>query len=184
MADPFSLIMEIVGFGRTIKSALEKASHNAEDCRRIGDLLDRLSAIAKHLQGSPKIMEDDLMRDTVKGLGKALQLASNLVAKCKGKGFLDRALNANDIAEKLRGVCLDVLLNMNAVLLANSALNNSVLAELKENVAQLRADITYAISMLATIQHNDAAQPDVDLPKEVSLPYLATPQHLYVCMSH
>ena len=158
----FSTIKELVGFGFKIISALDNAKYNAEDCRRINALLLSLRAIAKHLQGSPKIMDDNLMRDTAEGLRKALQHASDFVAKCKRRGVLSHAFNAKDIAEKLRGVCLDVLLNMNAVLLANSALNTSLLANLEENMAQLRADFTSAISMLARILQI------VDLPEEVT----------------
>ncbi|KAF7046763.1 hypothetical protein CFC21_055763 [Triticum aestivum] len=158
----FSTIKEFVGFGLEIISALDKAEHNAEDCRRIRDLLLSLRAIAKQLQESPKIMEDNLMRGTAEGLRKALQRASEFVAKCERKGLLSRAFNAKGIAEKLRGVCLDVLLNINAVLLANSALNTSLLANLEENMAQLRADFTSAISMLAKILQI------VDLPQEVT----------------
>uniref|UniRef100_N1R4M9 Uncharacterized protein n=1 Tax=Aegilops tauschii TaxID=37682 RepID=N1R4M9_AEGTA len=153
MADPFSLIMEILDIGFKIKSALDNAKHNMEECPKIDALLLSLSAIAKHLQGSPKIMEHHLMRDTAKSLDKTLQLASELVAKCKAKGFLDRVLNAKHVAEKLRGVCHDVQLNMNAVLLANGVLNSSELAELKEIVAK--------------ILHIVATQPAVHLQEEV-----------------
>ncbi|VAH99958.1 unnamed protein product [Triticum turgidum subsp. durum] len=164
----YSTVKEFVGFGFKIISALDKAKHNMEECRRIDALLLSLSAIAKHLQGSPNIMEDDLMRVTTEGLDKALQLASKLVAKCKGKRFLDRAFNAKDIAEKLHGACFHVLLNMNAVLLANGVLNTSELAELKEIVAQLRADGALNNLLLAKIlQILAAARPDVDLPQEV-----------------
>lgn len=164
----YSTVKEFVGFGFKIISALDKAKHNKEECRRIDALLLSVRAIAKHLQGSPNIMEDDLMRDTTEGLDKALQLASKLVAKCKGKRFLDRAFNAKDIAEKLHGACFDVLLNINAVLLANGVLNTSELAELKEIVAQLRADGALNNLLLAKIlQILAAARPDVDLPQEV-----------------
>ncbi|XP_048549272.1 uncharacterized protein LOC125528896 isoform X1 [Triticum urartu] len=163
----YSTVKEFVGFGFKIISALDKAKHNMEECRRIDALLLSLSAIAKHLQGSPNIMEDDLMRVTTEGLDKALQLASKLVAKCKGKRFLDRAFNAKDIAEKLHGACFDVLLNMNAVLLANGVLNTSELAELKEIVAQLRADGALNNLLLAKILQILAARPHVDLPQEV-----------------
>ena len=74
MADPFSLIMEILDIGFKIKSALDNAKHNMEECPKIDALLLSLSAIAKHLQGSPKIMEHHLMRDTAKGLDKTLLL--------------------------------------------------------------------------------------------------------------
>ncbi|KAM3370266.1 hypothetical protein ACQJBY_017895 [Aegilops geniculata] len=156
----FSTIKEFVGFGFKIISALDKASHNAEDCRTIHAFLLNLSAIADRLQGLPKIMVDDLMRDTADGLQKALKRASEFVAECKRKGVLRRAFNAKDIAEKLRGVCLDVLLNMNAVQLnmnavhlANDDLNSSKLAELKEIVAK--------------ILHIVATQPAVHLQEEV-----------------
>ncbi|KAF7104787.1 hypothetical protein CFC21_105654 [Triticum aestivum] len=162
MADPFSLFKEFLGFGFKIKGALDKAKHNVEECRKIDNLLLILRAIAKNLQGSPKIMEDHLMRDTAKGLEKALQRASEFVAECKRKGVLRRAFNATDIAEKLGGVCLDVLLNMNALLLANGALNNSELAELKEIVAQLRADGALNNLLLTKI-----LQILADLPQEV-----------------
>ncbi|KAM3206031.1 hypothetical protein ACQJBY_061611 [Aegilops geniculata] len=163
----YSTVKDFAGFGFKISSALDKAKHNMEECRRIDALLLSLSAIAKHLQGSPNIMEDDLMRVTTEGLDKALQLASKLVAKCKGKRFLDRAFNAKDIAEKLHGACFDVLLNMNAVLLANGVLNTSELAELKEIVAQLRADGASNNLLLAKILQILAARPHVDLPQEV-----------------
>ena len=168
MADPLSTIKEFVGYGFKIMSLLDNAKHNAEDCRTIHAFLLNLSAIAHRLRGLPKIMVDDLMRDTADGLHKALKRASEFVAKCGHKGVLRRAFNAKDIAEKLRGVCLDVLLNMNAMHLANDDLNSSKLAELKEIVAK--------------ILHIVATQPTVHLQEEVSLPYLATPQHLYVCM--
>ena len=160
MADPLSTIKEFVGYGFKIMSLLDNAKHNAEDCRTIHAFLLNLSAIAHRLRGLPKIMVDDLMRDTADGLHKALKRASEFVAKCEHKGVLRRAFNAKDIAEKLRGVCLDVLLNMNAVQLnmnamhlANDDLNSSKLAELKEIVAK--------------ILHIVATQPTVHLQEEV-----------------
>ncbi|EMS46447.1 Coatomer subunit beta'-1 [Triticum urartu] len=164
----YSAIKEFVGFGFKIKSALESAKHNMEECRKIDALLLSLRAISKHLQRSPKIMEDDLMRGTAEGLRKALQRASEFVDKCKRKGVPSRAFNAKDIAEKLHGVCFHVLLNMCAVLLAIGVFNSSQQAELKENMAQLRTDVTNTNSMLAKIlQIVAAARPDADLPQEV-----------------
>ncbi|KAM3206018.1 hypothetical protein ACQJBY_061606 [Aegilops geniculata] len=181
MAGPFSTMMKILDIGFKIKSALDNAKHNMEECRKIDALLLSLCAITKHLQGSPKIMEHHLMRDTAKGLDKTLQLASDLVAKCMAKGFLDRALNAKHVAEKLRGVCLDVQLNMNAVLLANGVLNSLELAELKEivaklevNMAQLCANVAWNSSELAELKEIVAkilrivaTQPAVHLQEEV-----------------
>jgi hypothetical protein len=46
MADLLSFLKTILEAGFSIMSALEKAGHNADDCRRIGQLLQTLSTIA------------------------------------------------------------------------------------------------------------------------------------------
>ena len=47
--DLLSMLRQIVEFGFMIKAVLEETGHIAEDCRRIGNLLHRLRAIAAHL---------------------------------------------------------------------------------------------------------------------------------------
>ncbi|XP_066348582.1 uncharacterized protein [Miscanthus floridulus] len=144
MADLLSFLKMILEAGFKVTSALEKADHNAEDCRRIRELLHTLSAIAKYLE-----LEDNTMGDTTKGLEEALQRASKIVSKCERKTLVSRAFKANEIADKLRGVCIDILLNLNAVLLVN--------------VVDIKKILTHNSSMLAKLLEICAAYPDVHL---------------------
>jgi len=109
-----------------------------------------------------------MARDAAAGLEDALRRASQLVARCEDRSFLRRAWGAKDIAERLRGLCLDVLLNLSAVLLANGVHTASMVAEIKEAVGHLRADFAYTNSMFARILQIVAAHPDVHLRKEVA----------------
>ena len=142
--DPLSILTQILGFGFKAKSALEQAGHNAEDCRRIG-------ALWAGWTPSPSTCGPEL------------------VARCEDRSFLRRAWGAKDIADKLRGLCLDVLLNLSAVLLATGVRTASMVAEIKEAVGQLRADFAYTNSMFARILQIVAAHPDVHLRKEVCM---------------
>lgn len=142
MADLLSFLKTILEAGFKIKRALEKADHNADDCRRIGELLQTLSAIA-----NAKYLEDS----TTKGLEEALQCASEIVKKCERKTLASRAFNANHIAEELRGACIDILLNLNAVILAN--------------VADIKKTVTHNSSMLAKLLEICAC-PDVHLRRQ------------------
>lgn len=143
MADLLSFLKTILEAGFSIMSALEKAGHNADDCRRIGQLLQTLSAIA-----SAKYLQDN----TTKGLKETLQRASEIVKTCNRKTLVSRAFKANQIADELRGVCIDILLNLNTVLLAN--------------VADIKKTVTYNNSMLAQILEICAANPDVRLLRQ------------------
>ncbi|PUZ45721.1 hypothetical protein GQ55_8G247200 [Panicum hallii var. hallii] len=174
--DLLSMLKQIVEFGLTVKAALEQAGHNAEDCRWIGELLLRLRAIAAHLQdGAPPEAAEGggsmvvMRRDAAAGLGDALRRASELIARCQRHNFVIRAFEAGDVAEKLRRVCLDVLLNLSAAVLADGVHTAAMVAEIKEAVGQLRADVAYTNAMFARILQIVAAHPDVHLREEVAV---------------
>jgi hypothetical protein len=59
-----------------------------------------------------------LVGGALKALKQALERAWDLVVACQRKNAVLRALEADAIAEKLRRVCLDVSLNLSAVVLA------------------------------------------------------------------
>jgi hypothetical protein len=80
-----------------------------------------------------------------------------------------RAFEAGDVAEKLRRVCLDVLLNLSAAVLADGVHTAAMVAEIKEAVGQLRADVAYTNAMFARILQIVAAHPDVHLREEVAV---------------
>ncbi|RLM70228.1 hypothetical protein C2845_PM17G14490 [Panicum miliaceum] len=111
-----------------------------------------------------------MRRDAAEGLGDALRRASELVARCRRcKNLVLRAAEAGDVAEKLRRVCLDVLLNLGAAVLADGVHTAEMVAEVKEAVGQLRADVAYTNAMLARISQIVAAHPDVRLREEVAV---------------
>jgi hypothetical protein len=174
--DLLSMLQQIVKFGLTVKAALEQAGHNAEDCRWIGELLRRLCAIATHLQdGAPPEAAEGggsmvvMRRDAAAGLGDALRRASKLVDRCQRRNPVIRAVEAGDVAEKLRRVCLDVLLNLSAAVLADGVHTAAMVAEIKEAVGQLRANVAYTNAMLARILQIVADHPDVHLREEVAV---------------
>ncbi|RLN22457.1 Coatomer subunit beta' [Panicum miliaceum] len=80
-------------------------------------------------------------RDAAEGLGDTLRCASELVARFpRRKNLVIRAFEVGDVAENLRRVRLDVLLNLGAVVLADVVHTAAMVAEIKEVVSQLRAD--------------------------------------------
>lgn len=173
--DLLSMLKQIVDFGLKVKAALEQAGHNAEDCRWIGELLLRLHPIAAHLQdGAPPEAAEGggsmvvMRRDAAAGLGDALGRASEFVARYQRRNLVIRAFEASDVAEKLRRVCLDVLLNLSAAVLADSVHTAAMVAEIKEAVGQLRADVAYTNAMFARILQIVADHPDVHLREEAS----------------
>jgi hypothetical protein len=93
-----------------------------------------------------------LQDNTTKGLKETLQRASEIVKTCNRKTLVSRAFKANQIADELRGVCIDILLNLNTVLLAN--------------VADIKKTVTHNNSMLAQILEICAANPDVRLLRQ------------------
>ncbi|CAD6338182.1 unnamed protein product [Miscanthus lutarioriparius] len=167
MANPVSIVQPIIDLALKIKEAVETFRHNREDCRKIGELVATVRAVAESLRKSMEEEEDGgvgaLVGGALKALKQALERAWDFVVACQRKNAVLRALEADAVAEKLRRVCLDVSLNLSAVVLANGAYNTSKLADINGIVAALRADVAYNTWMLAKIMEIVAALPDAHL---------------------
>ncbi|CAO2152538.1 unnamed protein product [Urochloa humidicola] len=163
MASPLSIVQLIIEIAIKIKNVVENVGHNQDDCRRIGELMSTVHAVAEGLKRTPRIMEDGALSVALKGLKLALDRAWNLVAAFQKKNVLVRAIEADNMAVKLRRVGLDISLNLSAVVLANGAYNTSKLANIFEIVEALRADVAYNRSMLVKIMETVVDLPDAHL---------------------
>lgn len=165
MVDPVSILQHIFSFAVKIKETVGTFRHNEEDCRRIVVLVTTVSAVVEGLKRTPEILEDHAMGYAFKALEEALERSWNLVLACQEKSSLRRAWEADNIAENLRRVREDILLNLNAAMFATVACRISVSANnninqivaalpddsLRQEVSSYIADLTTACSHVAAV---------------------------------
>ncbi|WVZ49993.1 hypothetical protein U9M48_001294 [Paspalum notatum var. saurae] len=166
MADPIGIVQSIIGLLVTINELVGTFHNNEVDCDRICTLVARAQAVVGPLKQTPKVMENKGMSAALKGLEEALQHSMEVVKPCKKKNAIRRGIQSKDITGDLRRAYEHISANMVLVVLANVINNNSMLVDIMESLADLRARDAYD-SMLTKILEIVAAHPDVHLQQEV-----------------
>ena len=86
MANPVSIVQAIIDLALKIKKEVETFRHNRDDCRKIGELVATVRAVAEGLRKS--VEEEDggaLVGGALKALKQALERAWDLVVACQRK---------------------------------------------------------------------------------------------------
>lgn len=192
MVDLLSILQTICGLGMKITVLVETFRHNEDDCRRLRQLIFRVSEIAKcllqQLNRTTYIVEGDkhpMMSGAFMGLKEALEHGHrDIVVACQPrKGYLNdlmRIIKADDFAKELRRVSDDILSNMMVAILATVVCHISVTAKTNRSDDALHADVK---DLVNTVRARDASSsskmvslskqivdtlPRVHLPPEVS----------------